>query len=492
MNPTVVNKLKVWRESPLLFATEALGVRPSDQQAHLLSTFPKHKRNSVRSGHGTGKDACASWIILWFMTTRPYAKVVCTAPTARQLGDILWSELSKWLRKSILSEEFVVQKDKLFHKDAPKEWWVRAVSPSVKASREEQAETLAGFHGDHLLIIVDEASGVPDPVYIPLEGAMTQEDNYVLLIGNPTKAQGYFHETQFSPTLGKNWNSLHWDSRLSTNVSKDMIQYFTDKYGVDSNVFRIRVAGDPPRDDENSFISLSDAIKCIGNELEVDPTWPLYLSVDVARYGEDASIILPRRGNLIMPWTTRNGVDTMTLARTCVEEYKQHNADGIGIDGIGIGGGVVDWLQVDPRGLGTDVVYEVNSYDASSDNKKWHRQRDELWSRVKDKVVGTKYSFPDVTVKVGSIDINIGHELANELSTPTYKFDASGAIQLESKIDMKKRGHKSPNIADALAISEYFDMDMAFALWGQAAKNRRMRKSKQRTRPRGKLNWMAA
>jgi hypothetical protein len=180
INPRVKEKLQSWKDSPLLFVNDCIDVTPTSQQAQALVQFPRTKRMTIRSGHGTGKDACASWIILWFMATRAYPKVVCTAPTARQLADILWSELSKWLRKSILADEFVLQKDKMFHKDAPKEWWCRAVSPSVKASKEEQAETLAGFHGDHLLIIADEASGIPDPVYIPLEGAMTQEDNRVL------------------------------------------------------------------------------------------------------------------------------------------------------------------------------------------------------------------------------------------------------------------------------------------------------------------------
>ena len=204
MNPYVLRKLKEWRHSPLLFVTECIGATPSTQQAKALASFGKSKRTSIRSGHGTGKDAFASWIIFWFMVTRPFAKVACTAPTARQLNTVLWSELSKWQRKSsILQDEFVIQKDKLFHKHSKEEWWCRAISPAVKASKEEQAETLAGLHGDHLLIVVDEASGVPDPIFVPLEGAMTQEDNRVLLIGNPTKNTRYLHETQSDPQIIK-------------------------------------------------------------------------------------------------------------------------------------------------------------------------------------------------------------------------------------------------------------------------------------------------
>lgn len=277
MNAFIYDKLAAWRKSPLLFATECLQVVPSEQQAEALVSFDKAKRTSIRSGHGCGKSSCASWLILWFMCTRPYAKVACTAPTSRQLSDILWSELSKWLRKSVLADEFVIQKDKIFHKEAPKEWWARAISPSVKASKDEQAETLAGLHGDHLLIVCDEASGIPDPVFIPLEGAMTQLDNKVLLIGNPTRNTGYFYETHFKTGVRENWNKLHWDSRKSTNVTQDMVDYFAKKYGIDSNVFRIRVMGEPPLDSENTLIPLAWAMQCIDNEVTVADDEPLYL-----------------------------------------------------------------------------------------------------------------------------------------------------------------------------------------------------------------------
>lgn len=481
MNPYVLSKLKEWQQSPLLFVTECIGATPSEQQVEGLMALKNNKRVSIRSGHGTGKDALASWGALHFLSTRPYPKVVCTAPTNRQLSDVLWSEMSKWLRQSLVKDEFVIQSDKIFHKDAPKEWWIRAVSPSVKASKEDQAETLAGFHGEHLLIIVDEASGVPDPVYVPLEGALTQEDNKVLIIGNMTKNRGYFHETQFHPTISKNWCKLHWDSRKSTNVSKDMIKYFEEKYGIDSNVFRIRVMGEPPIDDSSSFIPLSSALDCVGNIIEVDQDWPLTLSVDVARYGDDESVILPRRGNMIYPWEQFDKNNTLELSNRILWTFNDLDAYIVGVDSIGVGGGVVDWLQHDPRGLGVRKAVGVNVTEASTDSKKYHRLRDELWGRVRDNCVGTKYSFPDVMVRRKGVDINLGQELADELASVKYFIDNNGAIQIESKRDMKARGVNSPNIADALCISEYIN-PMTMAQWGRSSKNKE-RKSFDRSRP---------
>lgn len=500
MSTYVLHKLREWYHSPLLFVTECIKATPSEQQAQALVSFGKNKRTSIRSGHGTGKDAFASWVIFWFMTTRPYAKVACTAPTSRQLGDILWSELSKWQRKSdILQQEFIVQKDKIFHKSAPKEWWCRAISPAVKASKEEQAETLAGLHGDHLLLVVDEASGVPDPVYVPLEGAMTQEDNRCLLIGNPTRNTGYFHDTQFHPQLSKGWNKFHWDSRESTNVSKEMVEYFKTKYGEDSNVFRIRVAGEPPLDDESTFIPLSWALQCVGNEITVDEERPVNLGVDVARFGTDASVILPRQGDLIMPWQQFKHRRTTEVAQEVVRTASTAGALYVGVDGIGVGGGVVDWLIDNPRGLGAQRVFEVNSYDASSDNKKWHRLREEIWDEVRIKCQKGRYSFPDEIIKMptmsgGIVEVNMGQELAQELASVKYKFDNKGAIQLESKEDMKKRGVNSPNIGDALAISEYFEKTF-YSLY---LRNERQRKKNRAHLPgpddmagtKGRHSWM--
>lgn len=470
LDPRILERFRRWKASPLLFVTECIQVVPSDQQAEALVSFANNKRTTIRSGHGCGKSTTASWLIMWFLCTRPYAKVACTAPTARQLSDILWSELSKWMRKSVVADDFVIQKDKIFHKDAPKEWWCRAISPSVKAGADEQAETLAGLHGDHLLIVCDEASGIPDPVFIPLEGALTQEDNKVLLIGNPTKNKGYFYETHFDPRVRNQWNKLHWDSRKSSNVTQEMTNYFANKYGLDSNVFRIRVAGEPPLEDEKTLISLSWAQQCIDSGVVCDPDDPLYLGVDVARFGDDASVILPRQGGVIYPWDTFRGLNTISLGGHINQEFFEQNAAGIAMDEIGVGAGVTDWLHKNGH---QRTCFGVNVSTASSNPKKYHRLRDELWWRVREKCLKGVYNFPATKIKgEGGVDLILGEELANELSSPLYDHDNNGAIIVESKRDMKKRGVMSPNIADALCLTEYFEA-IAMNVWGtQKAKNK--------------------
>ncbi|MCC7570614.1 hypothetical protein KO465_04660 [Candidatus Micrarchaeota archaeon] len=454
LNPYYLRKLAEWRRSALQYVNDCVKATPTKQQMQLLQVIGKEKRVTVRSGHGTGKDTSAAWIAQWFLSTRARAKVVVTAPTNRQLRDIFLTEFSKWLRQSAVADDFVIQKDVVFHKDDKKEWWLRLISPSVRSNKEEQAETLAGLHGDHLLIIVDESSGVPDPVFVPLEGALTQEDNKVLLIGNMTKNNGYFYDTHFHATISKDWTRLHWDSRESENVHPSMPQYFENKYGLNSNVFRIRVEGNPPLQDETTLIPLWAAEQCIGNEFEVAEDEPLYLGVDVARYGDDFSIILPRRGLKIYPWNTFQGISTMDLGGNILLDYQDHNAQGVAIDVIGVGAGVYDWLEKrELKGL-----QEINVTHSSSDIEKYHRLRDELWCRVRDNCLKGVYSFPDVLVEgnyPGS-KMSMGQILANELSSVRYGFNKYGGIVVESKQKMKLRGIASPNIADALCNTEYF------------------------------------
>lgn len=486
-----VSKLREWKHSPLIFATECLKVRPSEQQVELLQALgdTSIKRITIRSGHGTGKDASASWAILWFLTVHRNAKVVCTAPTARQLSDILWSELSKWTRQSeLLIEEFTAQKDKIFHVSNPKEWWCRAVSASVKATKEDQAETLAGFHGDNLLFVVDEASGVPDPVYIPLEGALTQENNRILLIGNMTKASGYFYDSHFHPSISKAWKKLHWRSDKSSNVKPDYPKYMEEKYGKESNVYRIRVLGEPPLVDESTYIPLAWAQQCIGNDIGENEFDPLYLGVDVARFGDDSSIVLPRKGNNIRVWDEYQGMDTVNVAGFVANAYLDLEAEGVAIDEVGIGGGVYDILT--RRNLPGLVGVTVSA--AANDKAQFHRLRDEIWGMMRDKCMRAAYSFPDLLVP-GEQE-SYGQRLANELSSVMYSFDANGAIVIESKLQMRTRGVKSPNIADALGVSEAL-YSTSYRLWGSKRAKDRMKRKKEQFYPGGPTKnsqiWMA-
>jgi hypothetical protein len=451
----VKERIRRWAKSPLLFVVECLKATPSTQQAKALRDFTKGKFHSIRSGHGTGKDAFASWIILWFMATRTFPKIVCTGPTQHQLKDVLWAEINKWLRQSPLIHDIVWQSQKIYMEGYKEEWFATAVTCNAKASTEEQAETLAGFHADHILVIVDEASGVPDPVYLPLEGAVTTPDSFVLLIGNMTRNSGYFYDSHYRD-LSDRWNKIHWSSKDSENVDPSWIEFMGAKYGTDSNVYRIRVEGEPPFEEESALIPLAWATQCIGNtDVSSDPNDPLHLGLDVARFGADSSVLMPRQGNYIYDYKTKNGLNTVEIAWFAQQEYEEMDAQAIAVDEIGIGAGVVDNLKLH---MAPQTVFPVNVSNKSSNPKKYNRLRDELWWNVRKKCEKGLYRFPPGKV---------GQDLCDELATPKYSYPDGGMVKVESKKEMKARGVPSPDIAEALLMTEYFQVRAKLILAGK-------------------------
>jgi hypothetical protein len=467
LNPLYVSKLREWRDNPVQFVEECIGAKPSEQQKELLMSLvnPKRKKYTARSGHGCGKDAFASWAILWFMVTRPFPKIVCVAPTKHQLRDILWAEIHKWLRQSKVKDEFKWNSERIHHINHKEEWFAVALSVNAKASPEEQAETLAGHHATHQLIVVDEASGVPDPVYLPLEGALTSQDNKVILIGNMTKNTGYFFDTHFHPEFKNAWEKFHWSSEDSTNVATDYVDYMKTKYGVDSNVYRIRVLGEPPLEgtDGQVVIPFHWANQCIGNEVHIPEDALKIIGVDVAGRGGDKSVVMPRRGMEILPYHEYDKVNHCDLGEFIKVTASLEKASGIGIDENGIGFGVTDWLiryyeKINPKMVkGVNVTRESFKVSPVTGKKLFYQLRDDLWWKMRERCMNSQYSFPDNEQ---------GRTLVNELSLPHYDINPStGVIKVESKKSFRGRamrdGRKilSPDHAEALLMTEVFFTD---------------------------------
>jgi phage terminase large subunit len=247
-----------------------------------------------------------------------------------------------------------------------------------------------------------------------------------------------------------------------------------DKYGEESNIFRIRVMGDPPLESENTLIPLAWAIQCISNETTIAEDEPIYLGVDVARYGEDKSIIMPRKGLRIYPWDTFQGMNTIDLGARVMANFLDMEASGIACDEIGVGAGVTDWLQKRPGGMTT--VFGINTANSSSDKNKYVNLRDELWANMREKCMRQQYWFPGATEK----ERELSNELCNELAALTYELHGS-AIKVESKKQAKMRGVASPNIADALALTEYFS-NISYLLWTKTDKHKHQQERWRRNR----------
>ncbi len=390
-------------------------------------------RFATSSGHGIGKSAYTSWIILWIMSTRPYAKGVVTANTSEQLKTKTWAELGKWKKRCITGDWFEYNNGKgnmnLYHPKYPESWRVDA-----QTCREENSESFAGLHAANStpFYIYDEASAVPDVIWEVSEGGLTDGEPMWFAFGNPTRNSGRFHSC-FND-LAHRWNPLTVDSREAKMTNKALLDTWIDDYGEDSDFVRVRVKGQFPRAGSNQFID-SDRVHAARMRTIAadDPTAEKVLAVDVARFGDDQSVISYREGFRVMPhhiWKYR-GIDTMELASRVAALIDQFNPDAVFVDGAGVGGGVVDRL----RQLGYRVV-DVIAGSAASDPDRYSNKRAEMWGRYRDWLLHA--------------DIPDDKELIDGSTGIEYGYGPKGQLMLEQKKDMKRRGLDSPDTTESI------------------------------------------
>ena len=331
-----------YADHPADFVEDLLHVTPDKNQRAILDSVAKNQMTSVRSGHGIGKSAVEAWTVIWFMSTRPFPKIPCTAPTQHQLFDILWAEISKWLRNNkALERELMWTKEKVYMKQYPEEWFAVARTAS-------KPDALQGFHADDILYIIDEASGVDDKVFEPVLGALSTPGARLLMCGNPTQLSGFFYDSHHKNR--GSYTTFHVDGRNSSRVSDDFVKTIIQMYGEDSDVFRVRVAGEFPRQENDVFIPLPLVEKSIMTEW-TEPAKPVRIDIgcDVARYGDDRTVIGYKVDEKAMFYKRKSGQDLMQtaddimeLGLKLMEKYRFDKAIPIKIDDSGLGGGVTD------------------------------------------------------------------------------------------------------------------------------------------------------
>ncbi len=300
------------------------------------------------SGHGIGKSACVSWIIIWAFSTAPDTRGVVTANTETQLKTKTWAELGKWFNLFIGREHFILTATALLSKDPSRErtWRIDQVPWS-----EKNTEAFAGMHnkGKRLLLIMDEASAIPDVIWEVAEGALTDSDTEIiwLAFGNPTRNTGRFKECFTGGRFEKVWKSSAIDSRSVSITNRAQIDKWIDAYGEDSDFVRIRVKGQFPRTGNMEFFSAFEIESAMSRDVYSAITDPLAMGVDVARFGKNSSVIYLRKGRdaRSIPRKVYNGITTTELATKVFDTNAELRADGLFIDGGGVGGGVVDGIR---------------------------------------------------------------------------------------------------------------------------------------------------
>jgi hypothetical protein len=432
----VKNLIDDWFHEPLRFVAEGIGAEPTSQQEKVLREVTPGSHISIRSGHGVGKTALLAWLILWFLCTRFDARIPCTASTHSQLRDILWPETAKWLGKLPMQyqQSLEWQTERIIWKKRKETWFAVA-----RTARKEAPEALQGFHGDDLMFVVDEASGIDQQIFDVAQGALTKENVISIMTGNPTRLAGEFYRSHHQDR--HLWKTFHFSSEDSPLVSADYPARVAKKYGKDSDVYRVRVKGDFPLAESDTFIPLPlvEQAKLIVQPEGNKCTWGL----DPARFGDDESALVKRSGLKVTEVSGIRKRDTMEVSGWVARQAKKEKPDQIMVDVIGIGSGVFDRLK--EQGF---PVISVNVAERASDSEEYAKVRDELWGKVR-KALQEGLSLPD------------DEELAGQLSAPKYKFDSAGRIVIESKEDMKKRGVDSPDRGDALCLT-FYQPDLLF------------------------------
>lgn len=419
---------------------------PRDWQRVILDHIGGHLRDkktrftpcqvAVASGHGIGKSSLISMVMQWAMSTCLDCKIVVTANTFDQLRTKTWPEVTKWQRLAINHHwwEATATKVSAVDKEHCESWRADAVTWS-----EKNTEAFQGLHnkGKRIVLIFDEASAIADKVWEVSEGALTDEDTEIiwLAFGNPTRNTGRFREC--FGRLKHRWKTFQIDSRTVEGTNKAQLDKYVEDYGEDSDFVRVRVRGEFPRAGSSQFIPSDVVANARRYRAEGFDALPKVLSVDVARFGDDQTVIGIRQGRKSRILAKLRGLDTVQVALRTMEFMDAEKPDATVIDGDGIGAGVID--QINARGYGKGL-FEFHGGEAPQDPAMYFNRRAEVWGAMRDWLVAGA-EIPD------------DPELETDLTAPEYGFSNKQQIQLEKKDDMKRRGLSSPDCGDMLAMT---------------------------------------
>jgi hypothetical protein len=402
-------------------------------------------RLAVASGRGIGKSALVSWLVLWMLSTRIGASVIVSANSEAQLRSVTWAEITKWLAMLMNAHWFEISATRI----VPAKWLTELVERDLKKGTrywgaegklwsDENPDAYAGAHNDDgMMVVFDEASGIPDSIWSVAAGFFTENTphRFWCAFSNPRRNSGYFFEC-FNAKRNF-WKTQNIDARTVEDTDKGVYQAIIDEYGEDSPQAMVEVYGEFPGADEYQFIPLGLVEEAGKRPPMRDPEAPVVLGVDPARYGADATIIVARRGRDLLEVRRFRGDDTMTVVGHVIEAIEDFRPVLTVIDEGGLGAGVLDRLLEQRY-----KVRGVNFGWKAKDQKAYQNKRAEMWGAMKQ--------------WLRTASIKDDRNLKKDLCGPRTRPNSSGSIALETKEQMKARGLASPDAADALAVTFAF------------------------------------
>jgi phage terminase large subunit len=440
------DKITRWRQHPAQMVRDLFNVEPDLWQEDVLEAFPHKQRIAMKACKGPGKTTVLSWLAWNFLLTRPHAQVAATSITGDNLADGLWKEMSVWQQRSpLLQAAFEWAKQRISSRERPQTWFMSARSWSKSASATEQANALAGLHSDYIMFILDESGGIPDSVMVAAEAALSSPiEGHILQAGNPTHLEGPLYRA--STSSRHLWHVVEItgdpdDPKRSPRVSIEWARQQIQEYGRNNPWVMVNVFGEFPAQSMNTLLGPDDIKNACARSYREDDIRKAarVLGVDVARFGDDASVIWPRQGLVALaPMISRNLTSTAG-AGWVSRKWGDWDADVAFIDDTGgYGAGWIDNLQLlnrSPIGVG---------FATTPNDTRYANKRAEIYFEAAEWIKGGGQLPPMTTPGMP--------ELNAAMTRTTYSFKGDKLL-LEPKDIVKEKIGFSPDEADAFALT---------------------------------------
>lgn len=423
------------------YLRDILNFRCVNWQSEACHDYDTKGHCAWSTGSGVGKTALLARLVLHFLHTRPYPIVPCSAPTQRQLYNVLWAEISRAMHKStILMNLFDWTQERIFLRGHKEDWFAVAITSAPPKPGATTTESLQGYHAEHILFVLDEVSGIADQVLGAADGAMSTPSARAIMASNPTRNTGYFYRATNDERLAGLWAVKFVDAEKvdADYIDKTYIQRLKIIYGADSDYFRMRVRGLPPRTEFNALVSPEQIFAA--HQRVLSRSGHKFLSCDPARYGDDDSVWYVRDGNVIFERLSVHGLDTMQVAGVGMQFVRQHDPEEIRIDIIGIGSGVHDKMKLEIGAKKNRLKGIHVGENANSPEEFFNKRAEIAWQ---------------VRTQIDNVSIPIETPLLDEeLVQLRYGWDSKDKrIKLEPKDETKKSLGRSPNDADSFCLN---------------------------------------
>jgi len=445
-------KLASYRELPYgacRFAQDQFGFVGDTWQEQALVAFadPAIPRISLQACAGPGKtavEAICGWYFLGTQCTPgEHPKGLCTSVTGENLRDNLWAEFSKWQQRSeYLMHAFRWTAQRIFAVDHPETWFFSPRKWPKTGNADEQGATFSGLHSQNVCVIVDESGAIPPTVLRAAEQALANTTfGKILQGGNPISLEGMLYAA--ANHLRAQWfiirvtgdpDDPHRSPRIDLTWAREQIA----TYGRDNPWVMSYILGQFPPTSLNALLGIEDVQTAMARsplDRMLYSHMQKRLGVDVARFGDDRTVLFPRQGLQAFNPTVMRGAITNDIVARIMEAKRKWGSELELIDNsFAWGNGVVDNLTV--AGQSPHAV----NFAGKAVDPRYKNRRAEGWIKMAD------------AIKAGGLALPNAPSLVAELTTPTYTFH-NGQFQLEEKDQVKKRLGRSPDLADALALT---------------------------------------